>query len=145
MPCHVRVPRYQVVHHLLQIWPALTKMLLHVGPIKSHRDSFSNSRQTERTKEESKQKAAQVSNGLGREWRVKFTVCSSTPLLICSSLFRRFLNSASCSSSPTSGSALTARLRFPETSSARRCCRSAGVSVQRVVSTSLLGAALRAN
>ena len=63
MPCHVHVPRYQVVHHLLLIWPALTKMLLHVDPIKSHHGSFSNSRQTGK-----KQRRKQVKGSTGEEW-----------------------------------------------------------------------------
>lgn len=70
-------------------------------------------------------------------------MCSSTPLRISASLRRRFL--ASSSSSSATGSALTA-LRFrPETSSASRCCRSAGVSVQSDVSESFTGALLRPN
>lgn len=69
------------------------------------------------------------------------TECSSTPLRISASLRRRFF----ASSSSSTGSAFAA-LRFrPETSSARRCCRSAGVSVQSDVSESPVGALLRPN
>ena len=69
------------------------------------------------------------------------TVCSSTPLRIAASLRRRFL----VSSSSSTGSAFTA-LRFrPETSSASRCCRSAGVSVQSDESESLADVVPRPN
>lgn len=72
----------------------------------------------------------------------RLTVCSSTPLLISSSIFRFFLASKASSSV---GSAFDALFFFPDTSSANRCCRSAGVSVHRELSTFLAGAAVRAN
>lgn len=71
------------------------------------------------------------------------TVWASTPLRISSS--RLCLLALSLSSS-SSGSGAFAALRFlPETSSASRCCRSAGVSVQSELSTFLAGATERAN
>ena len=72
------------------------------------------------------------------------TVCSSTPLLISSSILC-FFRASNVSSAPILSSALAARFFFPETSSAIRCCRSAGVSVQSELSTFFAGAAVLAN
>lgn len=61
------------------------------------------------------------------------TVCSSTSLRIfssCRSLRCFFALASTSSSSFADAAAMAGRLR-PEISSARRCCRSAGVSVQR--------------
>jgi hypothetical protein len=74
------------------------------------------------------------------------TVCFSTFFLISSSRFRFFLASSSASGVDSASSgALAARRFFPDTSSAIRCYRSAGVSVQSELSTFFAGAAERAN
>src|SRR5579863_3351882 len=73
-----------------------------------------------------------------------FTVYSSTCRCNSASCFRR-LAASSFASGSASGSAFSTRRLRPITSSARRCCLSAGVSVQSVLSTFLGGAVDREN
>ena len=68
-------------------------------------------------------------------------MCSSTPRRTSSSCRLRLRVSPASSVGSTS----TARRRFPATSSAMRCCRSAGVSVHSDVSALRDGCAVRAN
>lgn len=70
----------------------------------------------------------------------ELTLCLSTSSFSCLSLIRlRLVASSSSSTLPAPLPEISALRLRPITSSARRCCRSAGVSVQRFGPSSVLG------
>ena len=73
------------------------------------------------------------------------TLWSSIDLLISRSCLRRLRSSSVSSSLMFPEALISARFRLPIVSSARRACRSAGVSVQRELSAFREGWAVRAN
>lgn len=130
-PCPVRGPKWLLTHHLrLPIFLAWN-----VAPRVKGRVSSANERKIHEVLQKDKYM---------RE-RKKRTVYSSTPFLILSSsrLLRFLFDEPTPRASSFATS--TARLFFPATSSAMRCCLSAGVSVQRLLSPLFTGPLVRAN